>query len=118
MICSVQNNSSCSFRASVDLHLDLIGLAIGAGGFEDVDVGFAEDHDQVALAAVGQILLHVQVGIHAGHEHGDGAKLGELVGPGLVVEGRADQQVEASVSWSLDLATSCSPHDICTRLSI
>ena len=34
---------------AVDLHLDLIGLSIGTHRIEDVDVGFAEDHEQVAL---------------------------------------------------------------------
>ncbi len=55
--------------------------------------GFAEDHEQIALAAVGKILLHVQIGIHAGLENGDRTKFVELGGLGLEVEGTADQDV-------------------------
>ncbi len=82
---------------AIDLHLDLIGLSIGTSGIEDVDVGFAEDHKQIALAAVCEILLHVQIGVHAGLENGDRAELVELGGLGLVVEGAADQHVEAGI---------------------
>jgi len=82
---------------AVDLHLDLVGFSIGAGLIEQVDVGFTEVHEQVALAAVGQILLHVQIGVHAGLENGDRAELVELGGLGLVVEGAADQHVEAGI---------------------
>ena len=82
---------------TVNLYLDLIGLSIGTSRIEDVDVGFAEDHKQVALAAVGQILLHVQIGVHTRFEHGNGAELVELGGLGLVVEGTADQHVEAGI---------------------
>ena len=81
----------------VDLHLDLIGLSIGTSRVEDVDVWFAENDEQVALAAVGQILLHVQIGVHAGLENGDRPKLVELGGLGLVVEGTADQDVEVGI---------------------
>ena len=67
-------------------------------GVEDVDVRLAEDHEQVALAGVLQVLGHVQVGVHAGLEHRDAAELVELGGVGLVVEGAGDQHVEAGVA--------------------
>ena len=55
---------------AVDLDLDLAVL-----GVEDVDVRLAEDDEQVALAGVLQVVGHVQVGVHAGLEHGDAAEL-------------------------------------------
>ena len=48
---------------AIDLHLDLVRLSIETSRIENIDVGFAEDDEQIALAAVGQILLHVQIGI-------------------------------------------------------
>ena len=65
---------------------------------QDVDVRLAEDDEQVALAGVLQVVGHVQVGVHAGFEHGDAAELVELGGVGLVVEGAGDQHVEAGVA--------------------
>ena len=82
---------------AVDLDLDLIGLSVGTSCVKDVDVWFAEDDEQVALAAVDQILLHVQICVHAGLEHGNRPELVELGGLGLVVEGAADQHVEAGI---------------------
>ena len=56
--------------------LDLYFFTIG---IEDVDVGFAEDDEEVAGAGVGQVVGHVEVGVHAGLEDGDGAEVGEIV---------------------------------------
>jgi hypothetical protein len=70
----------------------------GIDGREDVDVGLAEDHEQVALARVLQVLGHVQVGVHPGLEHRDAAEFAELRGVGLVVEGAGDHDVEVSVA--------------------
>jgi hypothetical protein len=65
---------------------------------QDVDVGLAEDHEQVALAGVLEVLGHVQVGVHARLQHRDAAELVELGGVGVVVEGAGDQHVEAGVA--------------------
>jgi hypothetical protein len=78
---------------AVHLHAQLAVLLVVS-----VDVGLAEDHEQVALARVLQVLGHVQVGVHAGLEHGDAAELAELRGVRLVVEGAGDQHVEAGVA--------------------
>ena len=40
----------------------------------------------------------MQVGVHAGLEHGNTAELGELRGVGLVVEGAGDQHVEPGIA--------------------
>ena len=40
-------------------------------GFENVDVRFAEDDEEVALAGVLEVVGHVQVGVHARLEHRD-----------------------------------------------
>ena len=45
-----------------------------------------------------QVVGHVQVGVHAGLEHGDAAELVELGGVGVVVEGAGDQHIEAGVA--------------------
>ena len=63
-----------------------------------VDVRLAEDHEQVALAGVLQVVGHVQVGVHARLEHRDAAELAELGGVRLVVEGAGDQHVEPGVA--------------------
>ena len=62
-----------------------------------VDVRLAEDDEEVALAGVLQVLGHVQVGVHAGLQHGNTAQLVELRGVGLVVEGAGDQHIETSI---------------------
>jgi hypothetical protein len=67
-------------------------------GFEDVDVGLAEDDEQVALAGVLEVFGHVQVGVHAGLEHGDAAELVELGGVRVVVEGAGDEHVEIGIA--------------------
>ena len=65
---------------------------------QDVDVGLAEDDEEVALAGVLQIVGHVQVGVHAGLENGNAAELVEFGGVGVVVEGAGDQHVEVGVA--------------------
>ena len=79
---------------AVDLHLQPVGLAVGAGGGFDVDVGFAEDDEEVGLVGFLEVVGHVQVRVHAGLEDWDAAELVELGGVGLVVEGAGDQGVE------------------------
>jgi hypothetical protein len=66
-------------------------------GLQDVDVGLAEDYKQVPLPGVFQVLGHVQIGVHAGLEHGHAAELAELGGVGVVVEGAGHEHVEAGV---------------------
>ena len=63
-----------------------------------IDVRFAEDDEEVALAGVLEVLGHVQVGVHAGLEHGDAAQLAELGGVRLVVEGAGDQHIEPGIA--------------------
>ena len=54
---------------SVDFDLDPIAeLAVD---LDDVDVGFAKDHKQVASAGVLEIVGHVEIGVHAGFENWD-----------------------------------------------
>ena len=62
------------------------------------DVRLAEDDEQIALAGILQFVGHVQIGVHAGLQHGDAAQLAELGGVGLVVEGAGDQHVEPGVA--------------------
>ena len=62
-----------------------------------LDVGLAEDDEEVALAGVLQVVGHVEVGVHARLQHGDAAELAELRGVGVVVEGAGDQHVEVGV---------------------
>ena len=78
---------------AVDLDLDLAVL-----GGQDVDVGLAEDDEEVAFAGVLEVVGHVQIGVHAGLQHGDAAELVELRGVGVVVEGAGDQHVEAGIA--------------------
>ena len=81
-----------------DVHAVDLDLDLAVFGFEDVDVRFAEDDEQVALAGVLEIVGHVQVGVHAGLEHGDAAEFVELGGVGVVVEGAGDEHVEAGIA--------------------
>ena len=79
--------------------LTWIWLRLGAIGLdrEDVNVGLAEDDEQVALAGVLQVAGHVQVGVHARLEDGDAAELAELGGVRLVAERAGDQHVVVGV---------------------
>ena len=45
-----------------------------------------------------ELAAHVEVGVHARLQHRDAAKLAELAGVCLVVEGTGDQDVEARVA--------------------
>ena len=53
--------------------------------------GFAEDHEQIALAGVLQFAGHVQIGIHARLEHGNASELVELRGVRVIAESAGDQ---------------------------
>ena len=77
---------------AVDLDADLAVFSV-----EDVDVGFAEDDEEVAFAGVLEVVGHVQVGVHARLEDGDAAEFVEFAGVGVVVEGTGDEHVEACV---------------------
>ena len=63
----------------------------------DVDIGLAEDHEQIALAGVLEVAGHVEVGVHARLEHRDAPELLELGRMGVVAEGAGDQHVEPGV---------------------
>ena len=71
----------------------MVSLAV----LQDVDIGLAEDDEEVALAGVLEVAGHVQVGVHARLEHRDAPELLELGGVGVVAEGAGDQHVEAGV---------------------
>jgi hypothetical protein len=77
---------------SLDLHPKLAVLLR-----QHVDVGFAEDDKQIALARILEILGHVQVGVHARLEHRDAAELVEFGRVGVEVERAGDQHVKARV---------------------
>jgi hypothetical protein len=64
---------------------------VQAAGRKDRDVGLPEDHEQVALPGVLEVLGPVQGGVHAGLEYGDPPELGEVRGVGVVVEGARNQ---------------------------
>ncbi len=72
---------------------------------QDDDVRLAEDDEEVALAGVLEIVGHVQVGVHAGLQHGDAAELAEFRGVCLVVEGAGDQHIETASPASRAAAT-------------
>jgi len=48
-------------------------LAVPYG--ENVDIGFAEDDEEVALAVVAQIVGHMEIGVHPRLEHLDATEL-------------------------------------------
>ena len=75
---------------AVDFDLNLAVLR-----FNDVDVRLSEDHEEIALAGILQVVRHVQVGIHARLQHWNPAKLVELRGVRVVVEGARDQHVKS-----------------------
>lgn len=78
---------------STDLYPDVAVI-----GWVDLDVGFTEDDEQVALAGVLEGIGHVEVGVHPGFEDGDAPQFGELGGVGIVVEGTGDDEVEVGIS--------------------
>src|SRR5690606_30349609 len=63
----------------------------------DLDVGLAEDDEEVARAGRFQVAAHMQVGVHAGFQYRHAAELVELGGMGVVVEGAGDQHVETGI---------------------
>ena len=81
-----------------DIHAVDLDLDLPVFGIQDVDIRLAEDHEQVALAGVLQIVGHVQVGVHARLEHRDRAQLAEFGRAGIVVEGAGDQHIEAGIA--------------------
>ena len=78
---------------TVDLDAE---LAVVAG--QELNIGLAEDDEEVAGAGVFEFVGHVEVGVHAGLEHGQAAELVELGGAGLVVEGAGDEDVEIGIA--------------------
>jgi len=58
---------------TVDLDLDLAIFC-----FKDIDIRFAEDDEQIALAGVLEVIGHVQIGVYSGLEYGDAAEFAEL----------------------------------------
>ena len=82
-------------KTSTPFHLDT-QLAVLFG--DEVDVRLAEDDEEIAFAGVLEVLGHVQVGVHAGLEHGDAAQLVELGGVRLVVEGAGDEHIETGIA--------------------
>lgn len=75
----------------LDSHLAVLNI-------DNVNVRFAEDHEQGALASVLEVIGHVQVGVHAYLEDRDAAEFLEFAGVGVVVEGAGDQHVAANVA--------------------
>ena len=65
---------------TVDPHLDLIRLGLWTCGLQDVDIRLPEDHEQVAFAGVLEVLLHMQIRVHACLQDGQVAELAELGG--------------------------------------
>ena len=55
-----------------------------------VDVGLAEDGEQVAGAGLLQLLAHQQVGVHPHHQHRDAAELAVARDAGEALVGRLD----------------------------
>jgi len=77
---------------AVDFHADL-----AVKGVKHVDIGLAEDDEEVSLAGVLQVFGHVKVGVHARLEDRDAAELRELGGMRLEVERTSDEDVEAGI---------------------
>ena len=77
------------------VHLDA-QLAVWFG--QEGDVRLSEDDEEVAFAGIFEVLGHVEVGIHAGLEHGDAAQLAELRGVRFVIEGAGDENIEAGIT--------------------
>ena len=65
---------------------------------QNLDVGLAEDDEEVTFASGLQLAAHVEVGVHTRLQHGDAAKLAKLAGVRFVVEGAGDEDVEAGIA--------------------
>ena len=85
----------CGLNTSTPYDLD---ADQAVAGVLDLDVGLAEDDEQVAGAGGLQVAAHMQVGVHARLQHRHAAELVELGGVGVEVEGAGDQHVEAGVA--------------------
>ena len=80
-----------------DIHPVDLDLDLPIFGIQDGNIRLAEDDEQVALAGVLQIIGHMQIGIHAGLEHRDGAQLAEFGGLGIIIESTGDQHIEPGI---------------------
>ena len=65
---------------------------------EKINIRFAEDDEEVALAGVFKVVGHVKVRVHPGLEHRDAAEFVELGGHGVEVEGASDKNVESRIA--------------------
>jgi hypothetical protein len=88
----------------VDLDLELPHLA---GRRADIDVGLAEDGEQVAAAGLlEQLVGHGEVGVHPSGQDGQLAEThrlaGFLIGPGVEGEAAHDKDVEVAALTNLD----------------
>lgn len=81
-----------------DIHAADLQAQPAVGRRQDNDVRLAEDDEEVALAGVLEVFGHVEVGVHAGLEHGDAAQLAELRGVRFVVEGAGDEHIEPGIA--------------------
>ncbi len=75
---------------NLDLDLTIVGSA-------HVDIGFAEDDEEVSLAGVLEVCRHVQIGIHACLQYRHASELGEVGRVRFVVECAGDQDVEIDI---------------------
>lgn len=66
--------------------------------FQEIDIGFAEDDEEVALAGIFEFGGHVEVGVHAGLEDMDAAEFVEFGGHGVEREAATDKDVEIGVA--------------------
>jgi len=64
---------------------------------DEVNIGFAEDDEEVGFVGFLEVGGHVEVGVHAGFEDGDAAEFGEVGAVGVEVEGAGDKDVEFGV---------------------
>lgn len=81
-----------------NVHAFHLHTHLAVPGRDNVDVGFAEYHKQIALACGLELARHVEVGVHARLENWDSSELVELRGMGLIVESAGNQYVEVGVA--------------------
>ena len=90
---------------AIDLDLDLTVVCV-----ENVDIRLPEDHEQIALARVLEIVGHVEIRVHARFEHRDAPQFVELRGLGVVVERAGDEHIEIGFA-----RLAHGPHQVGTR---